>query len=70
MAKSSDKKITLKEARDKKTVIYKGNPIKVSVGLSSETAGQRGMVNIIKVLKEKKKTCNQEYSTQQDCHSE
>lgn len=57
-----------KAAREKQLFMYKGTPIKLSADFSAETLQSRGH-SILKVLKESK-TSNQEYSTQQSCHSE
>ena len=69
MVKSSDKGRILKAAREKKTVIYKGIPIRLSADFLAETLQPRQeWHDIFKVMIEK--TCSQEYFIQQGYHSE
>ena len=53
LAKSKHKERLLKAAREKQQVTCKGNPIRLIADLSAETAGQKEMQDIFKVLKEK-----------------
>ena len=69
MAKSNGKEIILKAPREKKTVTYKGNPIKLSADFSADTVRQKRVAWYIQNA-ERKKTCNQEYSIQQCYPSE
>ena len=51
MTKSKDKERTLKVAREKKRVNYKGTPIRLSVDLSTETLwARRQWQDIFKLL--------------------
>ena len=70
MVKCNDKEIIVKASREKKTVAYKGNPIRLLVDFPAETIQVRGKWHsIFKRLKEKK-ICTQEYSIQKVYHSE
>ena len=53
LTKTKHKERILKAAREKQQVTYKGNPIQLTADLSPETAGQKGMEDIFKVLKGK-----------------
>ena len=54
MAKVSDKERTLKAAREKQNVTYKGTPIRLSADFSTETLqARREWQGIFKVLKGK-----------------
>ena len=55
LTKIKNKERILKAAREKQQVIYKGNPICLTVDLSAETlhSGQKGTADIFKVLKGK-----------------
>ena len=44
LTKTKHKEKILKAAREKQQVTFKGNPIRLTVDLSAETAGQKGMV--------------------------
>ena len=58
----------LNAAREKQQVTYKGNPIYLIAGLSSETLqARREWQDIFKVLKQK--NIYQDYSTWQESHS-
>lgn len=58
----------LKAAREKKSINYKGNPIRLSADFSTETLqSRRERQDIFKVLKGKK-ICNLEYSIQKEYH--
>ena len=72
MAKMKEKVKTLKVARDKQLVPYKGIPIRLSDDFSAETLqARRECDDIFKVIKgKKKKTYSQEYSTWQGYHSD
>ena len=61
----------LKAAREKQQVTHIGKPIQLTADLSVEILqARREWQDIFKVLKEKKKkTYNQDYSTQQGSHS-
>ena len=62
------KEKTVKAAREKQEITYKGIPIRLSADFSAETLqARRGWQDILKVIKEK--TYNQDYSTQQGSHS-
>ena len=70
MAKCSDKERILKAEREKKTVTYKGNPMRLSTGFSAEILQAiRGWHHIFKVLenkikqKQKQKTNKQKLTT-------
>ena len=68
LTKTKHKERTLKAAREKQQVTYKGNPIYLTVDLSAETLqARRKWKNIYKVLKGK--LYNQDYCTQQGSHS-
>ena len=43
LTKTKHKERLLKAAREKQQVTYKGNPIRLTAGLSAETAGQKGI---------------------------
>ena len=59
----------LKAAREKQQITYKGIPIRLSADLSAETLqARREWQNIYKEMKGK--NYNQDYSTQQGCHSD
>jgi len=48
LTKTKHKERLLKAPREKQQVTYKGNPIRLTVGLSAETlAGQQGMAGYI-----------------------
>ena len=47
LTKIKHKERTLKAAREKQHVTYKGNPIQLTADLSAETAGQKGMAGYI-----------------------
>ena len=47
LTKTKHKGRTLKAAREKQQVTYKGNPIHLTTDLSAETAGQKGMAGYI-----------------------
>ena len=51
LTKTKHKERILKAASEKQQVTYKGNPIQLTADLSPETAGQKGMEDIFKVLK-------------------
>ena len=54
LCKSKDKERTLKEAREKETVTYKGFPIRLSADFSTKTLqARRGWKEIFKVMKGK-----------------
>ena len=56
-------------AREKQQITDKGIPIKLRADLSAETLqARREWQDIFKIMKEK--TYNQDYSTQQGCHSD
>ena len=68
LTKTKHKERILKAAREKQQVTYKGNPICLIAGLSSETLqARREWQDIFKVLKQK--NIYQDYSTQQESHS-
>lgn len=52
-AKIKDKERILRAAREKQLVTYKGAPIRLSAGFSSDSSGQKGVYNILKVMKGK-----------------
>ena len=52
MAKNKDKE-NIKSSRDKQQFTYKETPIRVSAEFSAETAGQKGWLDIFKVIKGK-----------------
>ena len=55
---------------EKQQVIYKENPIHLAADLSAETLqAKREWQDIFKVVKERKKIYNQDYSTWQGSHS-
>ena len=65
-AKVNDKERTLKAAREKQNVTYKGTPIRLSADFSTETLqARREWQEIFKVLKGKNTL---EYSIQQEYH--
>ena len=69
MVKRKEKERILKVAREKQLVTYKGTSIKLLADFSAEILqARREWDNICKELKGK--TYNQEYSTQQNYHSE
>ena len=47
LTKTKHKERTIKAAREKQQVSYKGNPIHVTADLSAETAGREGMAGYI-----------------------
>ena len=54
LTKTKHKERILKAARDKQQVTYKGNPIRLTAGLSAETLqARREWQDIFKILKEK-----------------
>ena len=53
VTKTKHKERILRAAREKQQVTCKGNPIRLIADLSAETAGQKEMQDIFKVLKEK-----------------
>ena len=53
VTKTKHKERILRAAREKQQVTCKGNPIHLIADLSAETAGQKEMQDIFKVLKEK-----------------
>ena len=56
-------------AREKQQITHKGIPIRLTSDLSAETLqARREWQDIFKIMKEK--TYNQDYSTQQGCHSD
>ena len=64
LSKIKYKEKTLKAARKKQQIIYKGIPIRLTADLSAETLqARREWQDIFKVMKGK--TYNQDYSTQQ-----
>ena len=68
-AKIKDKKKLLKAAREKRQITYKGTPIRLTADFSAETLqARREWHDILKVRR--RKTYNQDYSTQQGSHSD
>ena len=68
LTKNKDKEEILKAAREKKQITYKGTSIWLSADFSAETLqARREWHNVPTVMKEKKL---QDYSTQQDSHSD
>ena len=47
LTKTKHKEIILKAAREKQQVTFKGNPIRLTVDLSAETADQKRMAGYI-----------------------
>lgn len=70
VAKSSNRERILKAASKKKTVAYKGNPIRLSGYISAQTLQASGSGMIYLKGKKERKTYNKEYFIQQDYHSE
>ena len=69
LTKTKHKERTLKAAREKQQVTYKGNRICLTADLSAETLqARREWQDIFKVLKGKK-IYNQDYCIQQRSHS-
>ena len=66
MAKVEDKKRLLKAAREKQLVAQKGAPLRLSADYSVETQARMEREEMLPVMKTK--TCDQDYSTQQDSH--
>ena len=61
----------LKVMREKQLVMYKGNSIKLSAEFLADSAGEKGVAcDLLKLLKGKKKTYNQENCTQLVYYSE
>ena len=56
LAKTIHKQRILKAAREKQQVTYKGNPICLTVDISAETAGQKGMAGYIYSTEREKST--------------
>ena len=54
MARVKDKERILKAAREKQSVNYKGNPIRLSADFTETLQARREWQDIFKVLKEKK----------------
>ena len=51
LTKTKHKERTLKAAREKQQVTYKGNPICLTADLSAETAGQKEWQDIFKAMR-------------------
>ena len=67
LAKTKAKEKLLKAAREKRQITYKGTPIRLTADFSAETLqARREWHDILKVMK--RKTYNQDYSTQQGSH--
>ena len=69
LAKITDKEKVLKATREKRQIIYKGTPIRLTADFSAETLqARREWHDILKVMKGR--TYNQDYSTRQGSHSD